>query len=268
MKPPGSCIYCGRKGSLSKEHVFGQWHQKIAPNEHPRTRHMVSLRPFHSEYGSHLGKGRLNRNRAPHLAQLRVACERCNNSWMSAIQSNAKPHLEKLLSGAWPAFKPSEIEDICKWVKMVVISLEFAHPETAAVSAVERLIFSHTQAIGENWQILLGRTSENRRTGQFWHRGAAVFENASGAIPAKCNVQTTTFYLGSAFFHAISGPPAFLPDASIYAHHLALRSAWPLANQWRSAPLLFSADGVDRVGGAYWEGLGITGEPHFGMLHN
>jgi hypothetical protein len=185
---------------------------------------------------------------------------------MSVLQNNAKPFLEPLLRGDWPELDADAISAVCRWVKMVVISLEFAHPETVAIPEEERLAFSRTQEIGDNWQILLGRNSEPHRTGAFWHRGSALADAPARDQQLTCNVQTTTFYFGRMVVHAISGPSKYMPDADVYARDLGFRAVWPLPDVWPPPPLYFSREGVVRVGGFYWLRWGLPAEAHFGML--
>lgn len=77
---PRECLFCGKVGGLTEEHVFGDWLQKIGYTG-PGLRELIEdadpenrvLQPGH-----------------PFNKKLRIVCEDCNGVWMSGMETAAK----------------------------------------------------------------------------------------------------------------------------------------------------------------------------------
>lgn len=262
MKPTEKCIYCGHRGKLTREHIYGRWARSLAdPNV--RTRHTVSTTERSGLLQNvTISSGPITRNYHPIYAQLKIVCRKCNETWLGQIQERAKPILKELAAGQWRAFSEEDIKCICSWMKMVVIALEFGHPPTAAVTESDRKQFYRTQTIGDNWYIYVGRCSIASLSGNNWHRGALISELSADDAPETCNFQSTLVHFGHVFFIAISAPPQFLPDPTAYGREMGIRQIWPTPQLPINPPLFFSKEGVDRAAMVLWREAGnVFGNP-------
>jgi hypothetical protein len=270
VTPVERCIYCGQTGKLTKEHIYGRWMRKFITQDIIRTNHYTSFREQNPDSGEPIGtlaKGKLNRSGGPHSGQLQIVCQKCNGGWMSKIQDEAKPYLEKLLNGIWPKFTGTEHITLARWVKMVTISIEYADQTTKTVRESERKKFMDDQDLSQNWYIFIGLCQPNGSVGEFWHRGAGLHFPPE-EIPSAANFQTTTINLRNSFVHSISGEDRFLPELEEYTRTLGIRRLWPISERIKEPPLIYTIYGVNRVATAYWTGIGSSPEPHFGMFEH
>lgn len=123
----GRCWFCGDKGSLSKEHAIPQWAIKLAKPKATGFRHEVG-RPVDMNdpntpyiYGRGRNAGR--NDIGGHWA--RVACEACNNNWMSQLQEQAKPIVTPFIMGDIPTINFEESRILARWLYVIVACSEY-----------------------------------------------------------------------------------------------------------------------------------------------
>jgi hypothetical protein len=80
---PTTCLFCTSPGPLTKEHIFGEWLRKLG-YDGEGTREIIvgtaSQQPILQRGG-------------PFSKKLKIACQPCNNVWMSSMEEAAKPLL-------------------------------------------------------------------------------------------------------------------------------------------------------------------------------
>jgi hypothetical protein len=84
VRPPMDCLFCGRTGGLTEEHVFGKWLRDL--NFKGRSMWEVKQGADETQRRT-LPAGSLFSKR------LRIVCESCNTGWMSRLETAAKPYL-------------------------------------------------------------------------------------------------------------------------------------------------------------------------------
>jgi hypothetical protein len=107
-----ACIYCGGKAG-SEEHVFPQWlrerFQGIGTLEHK-----VNIKsPI-----------RFKRGVKDVRVVVRSVCKKCNETWMSGLQNDAKPIIEALLDETATALDAEECKLLSSWAVMSAMCLE------------------------------------------------------------------------------------------------------------------------------------------------
>lgn len=170
------CIFCDAP-RVSREHVYADWMRDYLPVL-ARTVHEVSLRGFNpasGEFGkeSYRLPGVMNKTGAPRSRKLYIACEPCNNGWMSVLQESARPFLQPLVQqGTWRHLTVAAQTAIASWACMFTMVYERAHPETAAINAAQHRRFMETKVPGDEWRMWVGRPDEHFTAGNFaLHRG-------------------------------------------------------------------------------------------------
>src|SRR5438045_3538534 len=86
---PRACLFCGAT-PVTREHALALWTGEVIPGTGPWTHHHVE------RYGDE--PIREWRTDAPDL-KCNVVCKSCNNGWMSAVESRAKPVLTPMIQG-------------------------------------------------------------------------------------------------------------------------------------------------------------------------
>jgi len=232
LKPPGKCIFCGGPG-LTKEHIFSTWMHPLF-DEPPSATNRVAFESVVKDKNNQL-KSQITETKPQHgsifTKKVKVVCgktpgtTRCNDTWMSRIETQAKPYLMALINGEkfllpWQGQLP-----VAAWIAVKTIVVEYVHLPTVAITERERRYVWHHQRPPLKWKIWIG-----------WYRGAdwkpASFRRRSFTVhwappvgemmtegfadlgtdlhrfslsePSACNTQATTFVIGDLLIHVIS----------------------------------------------------------------
>ncbi|RVU13194.1 hypothetical protein [Methylobacterium oryzihabitans] len=217
---PKCCVFCGST-STTKEHIFPRWLERELGGMRSITPHRIS-RVTRSEDGYNIlsrpSAGRLDRNNEMQK-QLRIACNECNNGWMSRLQEAAKPTIVYLLrrmrsTGPFTAthyLTQQQCHDLSKWAVMTSMVIEYADIPTVAVSQDHRNYFRETQNIPESWHVFAAGY-RGVSTLSFWHIGIKnlIYPEIRGL--AMCDLQICSFDVG----------PLYLQVCSVSSHNAAL----------------------------------------------
>jgi hypothetical protein len=90
---PGACVFCGRSGQMSKEHVWSDWITGLLPSD--------VLAADYSYVYEDTPRGEFQRVEKQPLFQkkVRAVCEPCNNNWMARREDAVKPYISGMLVG-------------------------------------------------------------------------------------------------------------------------------------------------------------------------
>jgi hypothetical protein len=80
---------------MSKEHVWPDWLDPYLPKGEVNHERMCQ-----TVYRTHSVRAVKKQSGSSQSGRVRVVCRACNNGWMSVLQSDAKPILIPLLTGA------------------------------------------------------------------------------------------------------------------------------------------------------------------------
>src|SRR5262245_12065211 len=83
----GRCIFCGKQGDMSKEHIWSDWLDEVIPRGGD---HFVTVTSFLDAEGNSLPDLRQKRQGSVHTKKVRRVCRSCNGGWMSNIVNTAK----------------------------------------------------------------------------------------------------------------------------------------------------------------------------------
>lgn len=91
MVDPGTrqCAFCGSTGTLTREHVLGNWLSKIGLGDGPVENHAGPL----NRMPVPMGVG------APFQQKVKNVCASCNNGWMGSLEGTAQRVLTPLILG-------------------------------------------------------------------------------------------------------------------------------------------------------------------------
>jgi len=129
MQKHGTCIFCGGLG-LTKEHVWPDWLRKVIVSTTKQSAHivdgMIQLNPRPIYIIDATKFGRQNRTGAITSRKLRVVCIKCNNNWMSDLQTKAKFLLMPMIKyRKWSISSEEDTKIIASWITMFTIVSEY-----------------------------------------------------------------------------------------------------------------------------------------------
>ena len=151
--------------------------------------------------------------------KIRAVCSRCNNSWMSALEEEAKPILLRALTSQGLIVGPSEAERLSKWAVLKAIVGEHASGDHLT-PADDRSNFRSMQAIPSYFRVFANMHASTTQAAYVRH--SATFSlTLNGPKPSlpkgvNRNVQLTTLLVGPLCLHVsatrVDGAPNGLLD--------------------------------------------------------
>jgi hypothetical protein len=111
----GRCIFCGKQGDMSKEHIWSDWLDEVIPRGGD---HFVTVTSLLNADGNPLPDLRQKRQGAVHTKKVRRVCRTCNGGWMSNIVNTAKPHATKLIKGEQIELDADQQLAVATWLSL------------------------------------------------------------------------------------------------------------------------------------------------------
>lgn len=214
------CWWCNQPGA-SKEDVIPRWLRRLYPEEgwwvheydHPA-----------------LGDSRVKRAKGP--AQItRKFCRKCNNEWMSRVETRAKPILSSLIRGERARLDPQTQELLGFWVCKTIFAFQSVEPDPYNFIRPDlyRELFEKQGPVA-GCQIWLGQR-EAPMESIAWFRAHSL-ENREG----DCHGFGATLSVGNLLAHLVCFERA---DHALQARGRiagALGQIWPVKRQCRLWP--------------------------------
>lgn len=114
---PRVCAFCHtNRARLTVEDVLPRWYLRQRPGVGLHTHEVWD------------GNGPPQRRNIPLRIQVRCVCSECNNGWMSAIQADALPFLERMIAGQPTDLDRDGQRAVASWVVMTMLTWQFALP--------------------------------------------------------------------------------------------------------------------------------------------
>ncbi|HEY5708972.1 MAG TPA: hypothetical protein VIS51_06220 [Solirubrobacterales bacterium] len=112
-----TCIFCGRTGKMSKEHLWPEWVRRTLKDDEMRRRIPHSI-------GHHDERPPKEWSAPAFTATIKGVCVPCNTGWMAQIEGIVKEFAEPLVKGE-PRFLSKEAQMfISAWSYMKILVLE------------------------------------------------------------------------------------------------------------------------------------------------
>jgi hypothetical protein len=185
--PPRKCIFC--KGTpISREHVFAAWMEPYLPDpkgDHPHNLRLTRIHAGKFEPGK-VSSGQFNRPGPMRSKKLKVACEPCNNGWMSVLQKTAKPILLPFILGEWPHLASAEQQILAAWITMFVMVLEKSLEPVETITPEERRTFKEQEekrGPPKNWFIWIFSNDDEYNPSNFHTRTTAPDQKGGQITP-------------------------------------------------------------------------------------
>jgi hypothetical protein len=201
-----TCVFCGEQGSLTREHIWPDWLSKMYLRKGDE-KHLFGSK-------THLNKDLVRdgtHERPGHLFSLRnrVVCQRCNNGWMSKVESETKPIVVRLISGEKHKLSRDELDVLSFWVAMKVVTAEFAErAESLEVTPPEvRKRMMETRKIPDYFNISMGVHSTGHNSAWFRHSWTMAYSRSGPTPPLdgrQRNAQSIAFLIGPIFFYILN----------------------------------------------------------------
>lgn len=204
---PRKCIFCGRAGDISKEHLFGRWLREFFPRDE-HSKHRATYTAWLDESGSHTPAEKREFKQG-HIGSksLKVACQRCNNGWLSQLESRVRPALAPLIAGERCNLTGNLQMPLATWAAKTAMVAEHFRPNEDGISQNERTSLMNTLTPPAKWFVWIaaykGEKWRELSIGQI--RVALNPKPVAKPSDAMYYAQATTFGVGHVLFCVVSG---------------------------------------------------------------
>ena len=205
---PKLCIFCSTAGKMTREHIWGKWLKQFVRrdmNKHHFHAQRIPRPGAPTTSLTHLKAG------DPLSSQVRVVCTKCNNTWLSRIQEEAKPILIPLIRGQRSALGENAQKKLSAWCAMATMTAEYIDPDpySVAIPQKDRDWLMNTGAAPPGWRIWIGDYLRHKWVPRWTHftfpmLDAKDMPTSADAPPQLPNTQVTTFTAGRLYVHVMS----------------------------------------------------------------
>jgi len=106
------CVFCGREGPLTREHVFSDWLSKIGLSDEPVEHFAGPLNRISTSMG----------RRKPFSATVKSVCATCNDGWMSRLETVAQRVLTPIILGVSTHIDPADQAAVAMWLQKTALT--------------------------------------------------------------------------------------------------------------------------------------------------
>lgn len=153
LKQVTKCAFCPG-APLTGEHIWPDW----AKVYFQRTGHDARIETLQtSPVKSDLILSLDSQERHGHSVtkRLRVVCRGCNNTWMSELETAAKPLLEAMLLGHRTELTTADQDAVGRWVALKMMVTDLSVPSESVFTRAERESFRANPAVPNGMKIWL-----------------------------------------------------------------------------------------------------------------
>ena len=154
------CVFCGNTG-VSKEHVFGEWLQKLIPRSTGRGQDFLRYtQPAPDGRAVHESRVRMNQGDLLTI-KVREVCKPCNNRWMGGLETRVKPILAPLLDDSSCDLTHGSVRSLATWAAKSAITIGYTDRETMCIPLKHRQWLMEHDEPPPNTTIWLARREED-----------------------------------------------------------------------------------------------------------
>ena len=221
-----SCIFCGRKGNKSKEHLWPEWMHEYLPYVGDGN-HIRESNTF--QWKTPVDEKKLKRQGQLFTTKFRVVCSDCNNGWMSRLEEAVKPMFLKMIRGEKVSLHKSDQELLSRWIAVKVIIGEHADKGIHVTPRLDRSKLKEENKIPEYFVIYI--CSHDSQADTAWLRISNTLAlSAKGPNPPlgsmKRNTQSIAFICGRVFIFVFATREQDI-DAAEFIKMKSLKQLWP-----------------------------------------
>jgi hypothetical protein len=168
--------------------------------------------------------------------RLPVVCGKCNNEWMSQLETAVKPIVLPLLVGA-PSVLDAEMQStLARWILMKMMLVEQIFPTSVSFSDDQREKFLTKLEMPFQLQLWLGKTNAVNKDDEWFARAirhstsAVLHPDPSPTITSVKNIQTLAFGTGGLFIFGIFSLYGRVPLELFFRIGRPLVQLWPVTS--------------------------------------
>lgn len=196
-----NCIFCDDFVD-SKEHVWSKWmHYLLRTTKNGKYNRRTTTR---TPDGLTSTSGPLEKSGEVFNIQVRAVCKKCNNGWMSQLESQVRPFLESMIVGKVTIISPEQQLSLARWCAQKFIVMEHASNNAALTPKFDRIALKNQSKIPQYFRIYAGNHISKCKSATIRHSHTLSL-SLDDPMPSldgmDRNIQTISIIMGRLFFH-------------------------------------------------------------------
>jgi hypothetical protein len=190
-----TCVFCGSPGPMTREHVFPQWLRALFPG--------LDKVDFTQQLRTTEGDKRRAYSGRPFSVAVKDVCRRCNNDWLSQMETDAKDILTPLMLDHSRTLTASEEYTVALWATKTILTVQGANidEQRALGPNSYEWVYKHRAPLPDSL-MWLGRYRGRGQWPLALHEHAIVL-NQLGDPPPGPNATTNAFNVVLAIGHLL-----------------------------------------------------------------
>jgi hypothetical protein len=194
-----SCAFCGVREKLHKEHVWAVWTSKLFRPTDKAIRHLRTFQRPGADIEQLVWPAR------PFEQRVSAPCQRCNNGWMSDLETKAEPILAPIIKGQSRRLGIAAQATVATWAVKTVMMAAYTHPETRVIPPSDYGWLRRHGSPPPRFQVWIGARAQGVGDWPTLYRhlalGLVPAEQAPFVIGLKPNAHRTTLAIGHLVLH-------------------------------------------------------------------
>jgi len=223
-----TCIFCGTRGKLSKEHLWPKWLQDVFEFPEPTSPHVRFMR----EEGQGFEGDRWD---MPGFEQrVTATCKLCNERWMSDLEKASKPLLLPLVGGQSRVWvDPAAQATLATWGVKTAMMAQFVYPKKRAIRDADHVWLYRNRSVPPDYRVWIGmRLQEGGEWPAFFRHSALTVAPPGRELEEmdNPNAHRSTIGVGHCVLHVIGH---YVEDGPVLdiegTYQSAFARIWPTA---------------------------------------
>lgn len=227
------CIFCGGT-KLSNEHVVAQWIGELLDHRNVNSTHIPDTFSPQSRGTHRTASGGMQTGRV---------CASCNNGWMSAMESNARPWLSQMVMGRGAQLDEDGQQAVANWcVKTSLCSLLTSPKAWQPNESLFREFYSRLTPLSGH-SLAIGACASQKRATVFHYQPLAIANVSGDSVTDAINGHAITLMIGQFVSHLLYFPASH----AVTIESRILRNIWPASGTFIWPTGIFNDCGVEEL---------------------
>jgi hypothetical protein len=223
---PGRCLFCGG-GRLSKEHFWPQWASHLLGDKRVSGAYIEEF-VVRTPKALPLSHTRKERPGQVTTKKLRVVCVKCNNEWMSVLESSVKAFVTPMILGQAVILSPVFQGLFAQWVTLKLMVAEQNRPTESIWHQSHRDAFLRARTIPSGMRIWIAQCYSDLWSNAYLrHASTLGKDRASRPTDSKKNSQASALGIGQLFVMAMASTAQNVDLGDFFSFDERITPIWP-----------------------------------------
>lgn len=223
-RPPNPCIFCGRLGNMSDQHVFPDRLKRVLPRHHGTRQYGAYDTVRRGGKTVREGEKVKQNQGSVGTSRVRKVCKPCNEGWLNTMEQDSFPVVEQLIRGEKASLRKDDQAKLSRIATSIAMVGEWLSMPHVTTTQEEREFFRDTLEPPMGWHVFLGRNDSDYVTPFRFGDGVRSVEKG---VDGPKHFAVYTMAMGPVLLHILAADPDNIIHVDMYARNLGLAAICP-----------------------------------------